>query len=268
MAKSRKRTVSKKRSSTTQKRPSAAAGSRKPSSTRKRSVMTGAQAALANNRKLWWIGGVVGVVIVLIVIWAVFLNPGRGASSEAEVVPAANPAMPADPPARDGMYTEAPPMTIDPAKQYIATIETEKGNIVAELYADKVPNTVNNFVFLAREGFYDNTTFHRVIAGFMAQAGDPTGTGMGGPGYRFADEFDAALTHEGPGILSMANAGPGTNGSQFFITFAATPHLDGRHSVFGKVIEGVDVLNAISLRDPQTAATPGDLIKSIRIEER
>ena len=177
-------------------------------------------------------------------------------------------AMPKNPADRNNMYTAPPAMVIDPAKQYVATIETEKGDIVAELYADKVPNTVNNFVFLAREGFYDDTTFHRVIPDFMAQAGDPTGTGRGGPGYRFADEFDAALRHDAPGVLSMANAGPGTNGSQFFITFVETPWLDGRHAVFGKVIEGMDVLLSISIRDPQTATTPGDLIKTIRIAEK
>jgi cyclophilin family peptidyl-prolyl cis-trans isomerase/protein-disulfide isomerase len=176
--------------------------------------------------------------------------------------------MPENPADRNGMYAAPPAMIIDPAKQYIATLETEKGDIVAELYADKVPNTVNNFVFLAREGFYDNTTFHRVIEAFMAQAGDPTGTGRGGPGYRFADEFAATLKHDGPGVLSMANAGPGTNGSQFFITFVETPWLDGRHAVFGKVIEGLDVLESISIRDPQTATTPGDLIKTIRITEK
>jgi cyclophilin family peptidyl-prolyl cis-trans isomerase/protein-disulfide isomerase len=176
--------------------------------------------------------------------------------------------MPKNPADRNGMYTTPPAMVIDPTKTYIATIETAKGNIVAELYAAQVPNTVNNFVFLAREGFYDNTTFHRVIADFMAQAGDPTGTGRGGPGYRFADEFDATLKHDGPGVLSMANAGLNTNGSQFFITFVETPWLDGRHAVFGKVIEGLDVLLSISIRDPQTATTPGDLIKTIRIEEK
>ncbi len=172
------------------------------------------------------------------------------------------------PAARDGMYTSPPEMQIDPEKTYQATLETEKGDIVIELFAGKVPNTVNNFVFLAREGFYDNTTFHRVIEDFMAQAGDPTGTGRGGPGYRFADEFDRSLKHDGPGVVSMANAGPNTNGSQFFITFKATPWLDGRHAVFGKVIEGIDVLNAISIRDPQTSTKPGDQIKTVTITEK
>ena len=172
-----------------------------------------------------------------------------------------------DPQARNGMYSAPPDMQIDPEKNYTATFKTEKGDFVVQLYADKAPKTVNNFVFLAREGFYDNTTFHRVLANFMAQAGDPTGSGRGGPGYRFADEFHPALKHDGPGVLSMANAGPGTNGSQFFITFAPTPWLDGAHTVFGKVVEGLDVLKKISLRDPQTARTPGDKIETIEISE-
>ena len=176
--------------------------------------------------------------------------------------------MPKNPMDRNGMYSAPPEMVIDQSKQYVATIKTEKGDIVAELFADKVPNTVNNFVFLAREGYFDGTTFHRVIENFMAQAGDPTGSGRGGPGYRFADEFDRSLTHDGPGVLSMANAGPGTNGSQFFITFVETPWLDGRHAVFGKVTEGLDVLLSISIRDPQTATKPGDMIETITIEER
>ena len=140
-------------------------------------------------------------------------------------------------------YSEPPPMTIDTSKQYTATIETEKGIIVLELFASDVPVTVNNFVFLAREGFYDNTTFHRVIPDFMVQGGDPTGTGTGGPGYKFADEF-TEHTHVA-GALSMANAGSNTNGSQFFITYAPQHHLDGHHSVFGQLIEGMDVLERI-----------------------
>jgi cyclophilin family peptidyl-prolyl cis-trans isomerase len=169
---------------------------------------------------------------------------------------------------RNGMYEQPSEMVIDPDKHYNATIETEKGDIVVRLFADKVPNTVNNFVFLAQEGFYDNTTFHRVIPDFMAQAGDPTGTGSGGPGYTFADEFHPTLKHDGPGILSMANAGPNTNGSQFFITYAPTPWLNGKHSIFGKVIRGMDVLLSLSPRDPGKAKKPGDLIKTIRITER
>lgn len=172
------------------------------------------------------------------------------------------------PASRNNMYTAPPPMMIDPQKSYRATIVTELGDIVLELYADRAPNTVNNFVFLAREGYYDDTTFHRVIPGFMAQGGDPTGTGRGGPGYTFADEFDPTLRHNGPGSLSMANAGPDTNGSQFFITYDATPWLDDMHTVFGRLIEGMDVLVDLAPRDPQqNAGFPGTRIQTIVIEE-
>jgi cyclophilin family peptidyl-prolyl cis-trans isomerase len=158
-------------------------------------------------------------------------------------------------------------MGIDPAKSYTATVSTDLGDIVIELFADKAPNTVNNFVFLARDGFYDGVSFHRVIKGFMAQGGDPTGTGMGGPGYSFEDEFHPELTHSGPGVLSMANAGPGTNGSQFFITYADTPHLDFRHAVFGRVVDGMDVVEAIPERDPDRAREPGVVMNSVVITE-
>ncbi len=135
--------------------------------------------------------------------------------------------MPEDPMARDGMYTAPPEMTIDAAKFYYATIATEKGDIQVQLFADRAPMTVNNFVFLARAGFYNNTTFHRVIDAFMAQAGDPTATGAGGPGYDFEDEFFPGLGFDRPGLLAMANRGPATNGSQFFITLAPTEWLNG-----------------------------------------
>ena len=154
-------------------------------------------------------------------------------------------------------YSAPPPMIIDTSKQYTATIKTEKGNVVLELFASGVPVTVNNFVFLAGEGFYDGTTFHRVIPGFMAQGGDPTGTGTGTPGYSFADEF-TEHTHVA-GALSMANSGPNTNGCQFFITYAPQQHLDGKHSVFGQLTEGMDVLERIE---------QGDTIIQITIEER
>jgi len=164
-------------------------------------------------------------------------------------------------------YAAAPAMVIDPKKKYTATFKTEAGDFVVELFADKAPKTVNNFVFLARDGFYDGVTFHRVIKGFMAQGGDPTGSGMGGPGYKFADEFHKDLRHNAAGILSMANAGPGTNGSQFFITHGPTPHLDNRHTVFGKVTSGLNVVLAIPERDPQRARTPGTKITTIEITE-
>lgn len=133
-------------------------------------------------------------------------------------------------------------------------LETSKGNITIQLEADKTPVTSANFANLVKRGFYNGQVFHRVIDGFMMQGGDPTGTGRGGPGYQFEDEFNDSLRHSGPGIVSMANAGPGSNGSQFFITFAAQPHLDGRHSVFGKVTEGMDVVNKIKQGDKLVSA--------------
>jgi cyclophilin family peptidyl-prolyl cis-trans isomerase len=164
-------------------------------------------------------------------------------------------------------WNTSPEMGIDPKKKYSATISTEKGDMVIELFADKTPKTVNNFVFLARAGYFDGTIFHRVISDFMAQAGDPTGTGRGSPGYRFADEFHPSLKHNKPGILSMANAGPGTNGSQFFITHVPTPHLDGKHSVFGQISSGMDVLLSIPDRDPMRPQSPAVKINSITITE-
>ena len=156
---------------------------------------------------------------------------------------------------------------LDTTKRYTATFKTQRGDIVADLHADRAPLTVENFVNLARAGFYDGTTFHRVIRGFMAQGGDPTGTGTGGPGYQFGDEFHPELRHDGPGILSMANAGPGTNGSQFFITHGPTPHLDNKHSVFGRVTEGMDVVLGLRERDPQRDRDPGERIDTIEIKE-
>ncbi len=140
----------------------------------------------------------------------------------------------------------------------IATIETDRGTIRIELFDDKTPNTVGNFEKLAADGYYDGLVFHRVIADFMVQGGCPQGTGMGGPGYTFEDEFHPELRHDGPGVLSMANAGPNTNGSQFFITHVATPWLDGKHSVFGRVTEGQDVVDTIQ---------QGDVMKSVKVEE-
>jgi peptidyl-prolyl cis-trans isomerase B (cyclophilin B) len=146
-------------------------------------------------------------------------------------------------------YSSPPAMQVDVKRTYRATLETDRGTIELELYPAHAPKTVNNFVFLAGEGFYDGVTFHRVISNFMIQGGDPTGTGRGGPGYRFEDEFAGnPLRHE-RGVVSMANAGPGTNGSQFFITHGPQPHLDGRHTVFGKVVSGQDVVDSIEQGD-------------------
>ena len=152
-------------------------------------------------------------------------------------------------------WQSPPEMQIDPKKSYAVSMETNKGTIEIELFADAAPVTVNNFVFLAREGFYDGVTFHRVIPNFVIQGGDPTGSGRGGPGYRFQDEFDGNPHKHGTGYLSMANAGPGTNGSQFFITHSPQPHLDGRHTVFGKVTSGMDVVNSIRQGDQMTSVT-------------
>ncbi len=172
------------------------------------------------------------------------------------------------PEARNGMYSAPPEMSIDPSKVYYATLKTEKGDIRVQLFADRAPLTVNNFVFLAREGFYDNTTFHRVLEGFMAQAGDPTGTGAGGTGYQFRDEFVPGLGFDRPNLLAMANSGPGTNGSQFFITFAPTDWLNNLHTIFGEVVSGQEVLDQITRRDPnQNPGTPGDALLTVEIEE-
>jgi cyclophilin family peptidyl-prolyl cis-trans isomerase len=164
-------------------------------------------------------------------------------------------------------WNKVPEFAIDLKKKYSATFSTDKGHIVLNLFADKTPMTVNNFVFLARQGFYDGTIFHRVIPDFMAQGGDPTGTGRGGPGYRFADEFHPSLKHDKPGILSMANAGPGTNGSQFFITHVPTPHLNNKHSVFGEVVSGMDVLLLIPERNPMKINSPAVKLNKVTIHE-
>ena len=156
-------------------------------------------------------------------------------------------------------YSSPPPMSIDVNKTYVATFETSKGKIVVDLFPKDAPKTVSNFVFLARDKFYDGTKFHRVIDNFMIQGGDPEGTGRGGPGYRFGDEVGAGKPKHKVGSLSMANAGPGTNGSQFFITHIVTDWLDGKHTVFGQVREGQDVVNKVA---------GGDTLKSVTIEEK
>ncbi len=242
---------------------------------KRRAQMAARKAANQNqsdqNWETWlWVGGIaLAVIVVGAILW---FTIGPGASEEptptptsaptATPLPTATPvptdtpseekgdtSMPANPAQRHNMYSAPPEMQIDTDKTYYATIETEKGTIELELYPEYAPKTVNNFVFLAREGFYDGITFHRVISDFMIQGGDPSGTGSGGPGYRFEDEFECnPLTHE-TGVISMANAGPNTNGSQFFITHSPQPHLNGRHTVFGKVIEGQDVVDTIKQGD-------------------
>jgi cyclophilin family peptidyl-prolyl cis-trans isomerase len=164
-------------------------------------------------------------------------------------------------------WNKPPDFILDLKKKYTATLSTDIGDIILELFAEKTPFTVNNFVFLAREEFYNGTIFHRVISGFMVQGGDPSGTGRGGPGYRFADEFHLSLKHDKPGILSMANAGPGTNGSQFFITHVPTPHLNNKHSVFGQVVSGFDVILSIPERDPMKVTSPAVRLNQVLIQE-
>jgi len=204
-----------------------------------------------------WIA--VGVILVAVVLIAWLALPkGSGESANSPQAPAVT----------AKQYSAPPPMSIDVNKKYFATVTMAKGGeFVIQLFPDKAPLTVNNFVFLAREGFYDGTTFHRVLADFMAQGGDPTGTGGGGPGYQFENE-DSDLTFDKAGVVAMANAGRDTNGSQFFITFSPQEYLNGGYTIFGQVIEGMDVVNNIRLRDPQQNPDyAGDAIKSITISE-
>ncbi len=162
-------------------------------------------------------------------------------------------------------YDAPPPMTIDPEGAYQAVLHTERGDITVRLMPDVAPVTVNNFVFLAREGFYDGCTFHRVIPGFVAQGGDPTGSGRGGPGYRIPDELNETPFDQG--VLGMANAGPNTNGSQFYLMIGDAPHLNGRYTAFGRVESGMDVALALRPRDPASDPSPGDRIESVEIVE-
>jgi cyclophilin family peptidyl-prolyl cis-trans isomerase len=170
---------------------------------------------------------------------------------------------------KPSQYTECPSMIIDPSKHYTATLKTNKGDIVIELFADKAPMAVNSFVFLARAGWFDNNIFHRVIQGFVAQTGDPTGTGAGGPGYVFGDEI-TDLKFDKPGVVGMANSGANTNGSQFFITYDAIPDLDGRYTIFGQVTSGMDVVQSLTPRDPSQGGTlpAGDVVLSVTIQEQ
>ena len=202
----------------------------------------------------------IGVIILAVVLIAWLAAPKKqGGDDELVNVP----------PAGIKQYDAPPPMTIDVSKQYFATVKMAKGGeFVIQLYPDKAPITVNNFVFLARDGYYDGVTFHRVLSDFMAQGGDPTGTGGGGPGYIFENE-DSDLTFDKAGVVAMANAGRDTNGAQFFVTFSPQEYLNGGYTIFGQVIEGMDVVMDITLRDPQQNPNfVGDAIESITIEER
>ncbi len=215
----------------------------------------------ANLTPLWLILTLAAAVVVIVVLTQNIKEPTATPQTVSSEIPVL---------VGTKQYSNVPPMLIDTGKQYSATFTLEKGGeFVIDLYADKAPVTVNNFVFLAREGYFDGVTFHRVLEGFMAQTGDPTGTGMGHPGYKF--EYEANdLSFNQPGVVAMANSGPQTptNGSQFFITFVPTPHLDGGYTIFGQVTSGMDVVNGITLRDPQTNPDfEGDKILSVVITE-
>lgn len=211
----------------------------------------------------------VAIVVVLVGLGIYLTTPPEEPSDEQPA--AAGEQEPATAPPRTLSYDAPPPMTIDATRNYTATITTPRGDIVVKLLPEIAPQTVNSFVFLAREGFYDGLTWHRVLAGFMAQGGDPTGTGMGGPGYNVPAEFTSEILFDRPGIVAMARAtDPDSAGSQFFITTAPAPFLNEQYTIFGEVVEGQEIANNIPLRDPQNPAdsgTPGEEIVSITIEE-
>jgi len=207
----------------------------------------------------------IAVIVVAALILVVLI--GMNLSKKADTAAPAQPASENAPAIKS--YSTVPEMTIDPNKLYFATVKMAKGGeFVIQLYPDKAPITVNSFVFLAKDHFFDGVTFHRVLDGFMAQGGDPTGTGGGGPGYAFQNE-DSDLTFDKEGVVAMANAGRDTNGSQFFITFGPQDFLNGGYTIFGQVINGMDVVNGITRRDPdQNPSFAGDAIETITIEER
>lgn len=230
------------------------------------------------------------VVVGILIISVLSLNSGTPAAANADqmavttvvnmVTATADAAVPAAPeapttvvepaPAAGKQYAAAPPMTIDVNKTYTATIKTPRGDIVVKLRPDLAPETVNSFVFLARDGYYNGLTWHRVLADFMAQGGDPTGTGMGGPGYTVKGEFTDKVSFDKPGYLAMARPGNDVNGngSQFFITTAPATYLDNQYTIFGEVTAGQDIVNGIPLRDPESATTPGEAMESITISEQ
>jgi peptidylprolyl isomerase len=221
--------------------------------------------------------GIIGLVIVGIIVLLVIQSKKNNATSptaqptpaQAQNTPAPAQTVPPAPTVNGLQFSTAPAMQIDPTKQYFATVKMVKGGeFVIQLYPDKAPITVNSFVFLANKGFFNGTTFHRVLEGFMAQGGDPTGTGTGGPGYEFVNEKND-LVFDKAGVVAMANAGANTNGSQFFITFQAVGLSENDYTIFGQVISGMDVVNGITLRDPdQNPTFTGDAIESITISEK
>ena len=228
------------------------------------------------NTNIRLIAGVIIIVVVIVIAWTVISKQKPVAlTGQATTAPAAGQATTAPVAANvpalvsTKQYAAAPPMTIDKSKQYFATVKMAKGGeFVIQLYPDKAPITVNSFVFLARQGFFDGTTFHRVLEGFMAQGGDPTGTGGGGPGYEFVNET-SDLKFDKAGVVAMANSGKDTNGSQFFITFGPTEQLNGGYTIFGQVTSGMDIVNGITRRDPdQNPTFVGDAMASITITEK
>lgn len=226
----------------------------------------------AQRRLYTMIGGAVAVLVIALVAWQLWPEPEAEPAADSEsaiALEGERPLASITPAERNNFYNAPPEMVIDTSKTYEAIITTSKGEMRLRLFDDEAPVTVNNFVFLANQGFYDDTVFHRVLENFMAQAGDPTGTGRGGPGYQFEDEFADGLAFDRRGLLAMANAGANTNGSQFFITFNAqgSSHLTGAHTIFGELIEGDDVLSAITLRNPDSD-TPADIIERIDIVEQ
>ncbi len=216
--------------------------------------------ALRSQRMIQYFGGGTILIVVAVLVW-MFLPKSTSTANSGSTACA-----PFDSIAAADQYSSAPPMLIDATKKYFATFTMENGSsFVVQLYPDKAPMTVNSFVFLSCKGFFDGVTFHRVLDGFMAQGGDPTGTGMGGPGYQFANE-DSDLQFDKPGVVAMANSGRDTNGSQFFITFDRADFLNGNYTIFGQVTEGMDAVNNIKRRDPDTNPTfQGDKISSIVI---
>jgi peptidylprolyl isomerase len=229
------------------------------------------------NRLLLGLGVIVTAVVVLLLVLGPLSSGDEGEEDQPRALDDIAPAQREDqpraldgiPPAqRNDYYPEYPPMTIDTSKDYSAIIRTENGDMTLRLFAEESPVTVNSFIYLARQGFFDGLTFHRVIQDFMAQGGDPTGLGSGGPGYSFEDETDNGLVFDRPGILAMANSGPATNGSQFFITYVPTPHLNGLHTIFGELIAGEATLNALTGVAPDSVSPgTGALIQRIDIVE-